>query len=140
MPPQVGSHVGCHVADRSEGRGERQRGRISMMGFSHWENTLNFVGMNPAGSIETIFKGYNLLMEGGITVKTTRLHPTVIAKRLNHQIRPWPDMGDQGLLGAEHCTGEVPSLCGKTWNGKKQVSLSSQSLALTRLQSRVSGD
>lgn len=47
-------------------------------------------------------------MEDGITVKTTRLHPTVIAKRLNHQISPCPDMGDQGLNTAqERCLHNV---------------------------------
>lgn len=97
MPSKVGSHVGCHVADRSEGEG--QRGRVSMMGFAHRKKTWNFVEVNTAGPVETIFKGYNLSMEDGIAVKTTGLHPTGFAKRLNHQIRPWPDVGDQRLLG-----------------------------------------
>lgn len=80
------------------------RERDSGENFPWWalhigKNHGNFVGVNSAGSIETIFKGCNLLMEDRITVKTTRLHPTVIAKRLNHQIKPWPDLGDQGCLG-----------------------------------------
>lgn len=79
-------------------------------------------------------------MEDGITVKTTGLNPTVIAKRLNRQIRPWPDVGDQGLLGAEHCPGEVPLQRGETRSRNEQVLLSPQLLALARLQSRVAGD
>lgn len=80
-----------------------------MMGFAHWKNTLNFVGVNAAGSTETIFKGYNLLMEDGITVKTTRLHSTVIAKRLNHQISlTWVTRGCWGLNTAqERCLHNV---------------------------------
>lgn len=40
-------------------------------------------------------------MEDGITVKTTELNPTVIAKRLNHQIRPWVTRSCWGLNTAQ---------------------------------------
>lgn len=96
----------CWLSCGRQEWGRGAEGKSFHDGLCTLEKTWNFVGMNPAGSIETIFKGYNLLMEDRITVKTTRLHPTVITKRLNHQIRPWPDLGDQGLLEAEHCTGE----------------------------------